>query len=65
MSQTISDYGFKVDDIEFIPVSASSGENILKKTKADWYAGPTLVESLVKKSNLILNLNSVDRSLEI
>ena len=39
--------GFNVDKVQFVPVSAWTGENLVEKPKgAPWYKGPTLVEAL-------------------
>ncbi len=39
--------GFNVDKVQFVPVSAWTGENLVEKAKgAPWYKGPTLVEAL-------------------
>ncbi len=39
--------GFKVDEIQFIPVSAFKGDNATKKSdKLGWYKGPTMLQSL-------------------
>jgi len=38
--------GYKVDEIQFIPYSAYTGENVVKKSdKMPWWNGPTLVET--------------------
>ncbi|MBW3014694.1 translation elongation factor EF-1 subunit alpha [Candidatus Woesearchaeota archaeon] len=39
--------GYKEDQVQFIPMSAYHGENIVKKTeKMPWWKGPTLMEAL-------------------
>ncbi len=39
--------GYKVDQIPFVPVSAWTGDNIIKRSEnMPWYKGPTLVEAL-------------------
>ncbi|OYT42525.1 MAG: translation elongation factor EF-1 subunit alpha [Candidatus Aenigmarchaeota archaeon ex4484_224] len=39
--------GYNVEKIHFVPVSAWTGDNIVKKSdKMPWYNGPTLVEAL-------------------
>ena len=41
--------GYKVEEIPFIPVSAWTGDNVVKKSdKMSWYNGPTLIEALDK-----------------
>ncbi len=41
--------GFKVDKIDFVPVSAWTGDNVIKRSdKMPWYDGPTLIEALDK-----------------
>jgi len=47
VSRMLRMVGFKVDKINFIPVSGWTGENLLEKTpKLAWYTGPTLMEGL-------------------
>jgi len=47
VSRMLRMVGFKVDKINFIPVSGWTGENLLEKTpKLSWYTGPTLMEGL-------------------
>ena len=39
-------FGFKVDKIPFVPVSAWTGDNIMERSpKMPWYKGPTLIEA--------------------
>jgi len=39
-------YGFKVDKIPFLPVSAWTGDNIIERSpKMPWHKGPTLIEA--------------------
>jgi len=39
--------GYNTDkDVQFIPVSAFCGDNIVQKLKLDWFKGPTLIEAL-------------------
>lgn len=39
--------GYKLENVQFIPISAYGGDNIAKKSdKATWYTGPTLLEVL-------------------
>lgn len=43
--------GYKTDDINFVPVSALEGDNLVERSsKMDWYKGPTLMEALDKFS---------------
>jgi elongation factor 1 alpha-like protein len=45
----LTDIGFMPHKITFVPVSASTGENLTKQTNEllrAWYDGPTLVEEL-------------------
>ena len=47
VSRMLRMVGFKVDKINFIPVSGWTGENLITKTpKLPWYTGPTLIEGL-------------------
>jgi elongation factor 1-alpha len=47
VSRMLRMVGFKVDKINFIPVSGWTGENLLEKSpKLPWYTGPTLMEGL-------------------
>jgi elongation factor 1-alpha len=49
VSKLLSQIGYKVDEIPFIPISSLQGENIAKKSdKVSWYKGPCLLESLDK-----------------
>lgn len=39
--------GYKVDKVEFVPISAWHGDNLVEKsTNMPWYKGPTLLEAL-------------------
>ncbi|MEM2943205.1 MAG: translation elongation factor EF-1 subunit alpha [Methanomassiliicoccales archaeon] len=39
--------GYKVEKIQFIPISAYNGDNVVKQTpNLSWFKGPTLVEAL-------------------
>jgi elongation factor 1-alpha len=39
--------GWKVDDVQFLPLASLEGENVVKKpTKMPWYSGPTLLEAI-------------------
>jgi elongation factor 1-alpha len=41
--------GYKIDEINFIPVASFLGDNIVKKSaNMAWYTGPTLLEALDK-----------------
>ncbi len=47
VSRMLRMVGFKIDKINFIPVSGWTGENLIKKAeKLPWYTGPTLMEGL-------------------
>jgi elongation factor 1-alpha len=47
VSQLLKEIGYKVDKIHFVPVSAWTGDNLVKKSeKMPWYDGPTLMEAL-------------------
>ncbi len=41
--------GYKIDEMEFIPISAYKGDNVVNKSEnMSWYNGPTLAEALDK-----------------
>ena len=47
VARLLRQLGFKVDTIRFIPVSAWTGDNVIKKSEnMPWYDGPTLIEAL-------------------
>ena len=47
VSALLKTAGFKIDQVQFIPISAFQGENIVKRSdKMPWYKGPTLREQL-------------------
>ncbi len=47
ISQLLKTLGFKVDTIQFVPISAYKGDNVVKKSEnMSWYNGPTLIEAL-------------------
>jgi elongation factor 1-alpha len=47
VSKLLSQIGYKIADVPFIPISSLQGENIAKKSdKIAWYKGPCLLESL-------------------
>jgi len=49
LSRLLKSIGYKVDEIDFIPISAYEGDNIIKKSeKIPWYTGPTFLEELDK-----------------
>jgi len=56
-------YGWKLDEVQVIPIASFPGENVVKKLgKMPWYKGPSLLEALdnlkapVKPTNLPLRL---------
>jgi len=56
-------YGWKIDDVQVIPIASYPGENVVKKLgKMPWYKGASLLEALdnlkapVKPTNLALRL---------
>lgn len=56
-------YGWKLDEVQVIPIASYPGENVVKKLgKMPWYTGPSLLEALdnlkapVKPTNLPLRL---------
>jgi len=47
VSRMLKMVGYKVEKINFIPVSGWTGDNLIKKSeKMPWYDGPTLIEAL-------------------
>jgi elongation factor 1-alpha len=47
VSRMLKMVGFKVDKINFVPVSGWTGDNLVKKSdKMPWYTGPTLMDAL-------------------
>jgi elongation factor 1-alpha len=47
VSRMLRMVGFKVDQVNFVPTSGWTGDNLLKKSdKMSWYTGPTLMEAL-------------------
>ncbi len=41
--------GYKIDKIEFVPISGWVGDNMTEKSeKMPWYSGPTLLQALDK-----------------
>ncbi len=47
VARLLKTLGYKVDQIRFVPVSAWTGDNVLKKSdNMPWYDGPTLIEAL-------------------
>jgi elongation factor 1-alpha len=46
VSEMIQQVGYDTSDIDFVPISAFDGENVVESEEMDWYSGPTLVEAL-------------------
>jgi len=47
VSRMLRMVGFKVDKVNFVPVSGWTGDNLIEKgDKMPWYTGPTLMEAL-------------------
>ncbi len=45
VSKLLQSAGYKLDKINFIPISAYNGDNVVKKSdKMPWYNGPTVLE---------------------
>jgi elongation factor 1-alpha len=43
----LKNVGYKVDTVDFVPISGFVGDNVAKKSdKMPWYKGPTLVDAL-------------------
>ncbi len=49
VSAILKMYGYKADEVQFIPAASFLGDNIAKKsTNMPWYVGPTLLEQIDK-----------------
>ena len=47
VQKLLKSVGYKIEEVQFIPVSSLNGENVVKKSdKMSWYTGPTLAEQL-------------------
>ncbi len=47
ISKLLQTAGYKLDQVQFIPISGFEGDNVVKKsTNMSWYTGPTLREQL-------------------
>jgi elongation factor 1-alpha len=47
VSALLKTSGWKIEDIQFVPVASLVGENIVKKTtNMGWYSGPTLLDAI-------------------
>jgi len=47
VGKLLSNIGYKIDEVPFIPVSAYVGDNVVKKsTNMGWYKGQTLIEAM-------------------
>ncbi len=45
VTKLLQTVGYKIDQVQFIPISAFEGENVVRKsTQMPWYKGPTVVE---------------------
>ena len=63
ISQLLKTAGYKLDQVQFIPIASLHGDNIVKRSEnMPWYKGPTLLEQLdvfkepEKPTNLPLRL---------
>ncbi|MEA3378327.1 MAG: translation elongation factor EF-1 subunit alpha [Nanoarchaeota archaeon] len=49
LSKLLQQVGYKKEKVQFIPISALKGDNVVKKSEnLSWYKGPTLLEMLDK-----------------
>nr|MDO8080630.1 translation elongation factor EF-1 subunit alpha [Candidatus Freyarchaeota archaeon] len=63
VSELLKSVGFKVENVDFVPISAWLGDNIIKPSdKMKWYKGPILAEALDK---LIIPPKPLDKPLRI
>jgi elongation factor 1-alpha len=47
VSKLLSQIGYKVDEVPFVPISSLQGEDIAKKSdKVGWYKGPCLLDAM-------------------
>jgi len=47
LEKLLGGIGFKAENIQYIPISAFNGDNMVKdKGKLDWFTGPKLIEAL-------------------
>ncbi len=47
MSRELQKFGYKIDNVKFIPVSGMKGDNLREKSEnTPWYDGPTLIDAL-------------------
>jgi elongation factor 1-alpha len=46
VSEMIQQVGYDTSDIDFVPISAFEGENVVESEEVGWYDGPTLVDAL-------------------
>ncbi|MEM3412185.1 MAG: translation elongation factor EF-1 subunit alpha [archaeon] len=63
VSNLLKMVGYKIEEVQFIPISAYAGDNIAKKSdKLPWYNGPTLLEAL---DNLKEPQKQIDKPLRL
>lgn len=49
LEHLLTTVGFKVENVDFVPISAWTGDNLVAKSeKMSWYDGPTLVDAFDK-----------------
>ncbi|NOZ80105.1 MAG: translation elongation factor EF-1 subunit alpha [DPANN group archaeon] len=47
VSALLKSTGFKIDEIQFVPIASLPGDNVFKKTdKMGWYSGPSLIDAI-------------------
>jgi len=47
VSKLLTSAGWKIAEVQFVPVASFPGDNVVKKTdKMPWYSGPTLLEAI-------------------
>ncbi|MEM3525777.1 MAG: translation elongation factor EF-1 subunit alpha, partial [Candidatus Jordarchaeaceae archaeon] len=63
VSDLLKSVGFKIENVDFVPISAWLGENLIKPSdKTKWYKGPTIIEALDK---LVVPPKPLDKPLRI
>ncbi len=49
ITELLSGYGWKTDDLYFVPIASLKGDNVVEKSgDMGWYKGPTLLEAMDK-----------------
>ncbi|MBW2988067.1 translation elongation factor EF-1 subunit alpha [Candidatus Woesearchaeota archaeon] len=46
VEELLKKVGYKLENVQFIPISGLYGDNIVEKGKLDWFDGPTLIQAI-------------------